>query len=61
MALGSKKSVDQKAAVAHSPAQELKQPNAHTCPTCQGRGIRPELSEHELCPDCDGSGTIIGK
>lgn len=38
--------------------KELKQPGAHTCITCQGRGIRPEVSDSELCPDCHGSGTI---
>jgi DnaJ-class molecular chaperone len=36
----------------------LKQPGAHTCPTCDGRGVRPEVSEYELCQDCGGSGTI---
>lgn len=31
---------------------------ASPCPTCDGRGVRPEISVSELCPKCGGSGTI---
>lgn len=35
------------------------EPAANTCPDCNGEGIRNPSVDHQVCPTCEGRGTIV--
>ena len=37
------------------------EPKLVECKLCDGRGIRPEINERVLCPDCSGHGQVETK